>query len=725
METGEKLEEIIMKNAQFQEHALKAMIAVNTAIQNLRLYPANSPSTVKAVEDACQSIMEAFNHGDRLVFSESDGNLLICEEVVSENGQKRLMVEAFIELMIHIGIQHITFSKDIEEVEIKDFLKAVTAKPEVVAREGGLKRIIAAKNLRHILIDYKTDETANEKQSASSEEQSASLQEQNGSSKEVKKINITKTFSPMVHILDHILDDNRKDPVSRHLAASMAHMDIPVLNMVLTQKVEGEFGEKLFGHILDELEDQTLEKIITRMKQMMDAAASDIDQSDSLETNSIRQAYQKVIKTEKGERIENEIKKRQVEERAKKEKQLAELKAGIERIVKGEAETFKDEQLMQSLPATILQMFAKKNEKSAWAIIDGLKTGLASKEKEVRSKVSEALLTIVDGLSSGKRLETLDKLAASLKEWIKLENSSSQGYKKTCDYMGALARAYIQKRQFIAYQSIWETFKAIQNKKIQKDEEIRLLASATLDSITTEEIITALAEELQSVDKEKSDQAARILILFGGDSVDALLDLLEQSHERSIRAKIVQVLSDIGRAAMPAVTEKIDESRPWYYLRNLAMLLGKIGNQDSLNHLRPLLLNKEYRVQREALNSIYAIGGEKRTEILLSVLWTADDRLKVDIVGMLGALKWDMAESVFLEMIESKTLAISKTRNDLVEKICNVLGSIGTKKAVPTLRSIVEQKRSLMGKKSYAEKVRIAAEKALAKIEGKDAADSV
>jgi HEAT repeat protein len=276
----------------------------------------------------------------------------------------------------------------------------------------------------------------------------------------------------------------------------------------------------------------------------------------------------------------------------------------------------------------------------------------------------------------------------------------------------------------IAYQSIWETFKSIRDKEIQKDEETRLLAFATLNSITNEEIITALADELQSRDKDQCDQAARILTQLGGNSVDPLLDLLEQSHDRSKRAKIVQVLSDIGRAAIPAMTEKIDKSKPWYYLRNLAIILGRIGDEGSVNLLRSLLLNKEYRVQREALNSIYAVGGKKRTEILLSVLLTADDRLKVDIIGMLGSLKWDMAESLFLEMIESKNLAISKTRNDLIEKICIVLGSIGTKKAVPTLRSIVEQKRGLIGKRSYSEKVWIAAKKALAKIEGKGGNDS-
>jgi HEAT repeat protein len=50
------------------------------------------------------------------------------------------------------------------------------------------------------------------------------------------------------------------------------------------------------------------------------------------------------------------------------------------------------------------------------------------------------------------------------------------------------------------------------------------------------------------------------------------------------------------------------------------LLFGKIGDENHLKFLRPLLLHEDYRVQREALNGIYDVGEDHRKAILLSAL---------------------------------------------------------------------------------------------------------
>ncbi len=533
---------------------------------------------------------------------------------------------------------------------------------------------------------------------------------------EGNKTFIKKFLSPMVQLLDDLLDDNGKDQVSGHLARAMAVMDMDILSSALTQKLESDFGEKLFQGILHELGDQKLEQLIIQMQTTLKSRATGSAGYDPSPVIDIKRAFKKLTETGKGQKAYNNIKSRRQEERAEKEKEKAELKSRIESIAKGETNAFKDERILRSLPPTVLQLFAQQNE-TAWAVMRGIGAGLAGDDKEIRAGVSEMLLAIVDELHPEKRIEVLDEMQNPLTHWIELENSLTPGYRKICYYLGKLGRHYMRKRQLTGYRSILNTFQQIGSSDSQKDDETRLAVAKALNSMTNEDVLTALIEELQSGDEDRCDQAAGILTQLGDDSVKPLLDLLEKSPDGSTRSRILLVLSDIGQKAVPPVRTDIQTGKPWYYIRNLAKLLGNIGDENCLDVLRPLLMNKEYRVQWEALNSIFAIGGEKRTEIFLSALVTVDDRLKVDIIGMLGDSKWGMAESVFLEMLESKALAASKARNDLSEKICNVLGSIGTKKSVPALISIIEQKRSLIRKRPFNEKVRTAALNAWAKIE--------
>ncbi|MFC1886748.1 HEAT repeat domain-containing protein, partial [Thermodesulfobacteriota bacterium] len=483
--------------------------------------------------------------------------------------------------------------------------------------------------------------------------------------------------------------------------------------------IESEFGEKLFDHILQKVNDEIYERILVNIRRILDDPSPANGPSESLRMDSNKWAYQKMMRTKRGERAQNSIKQKQDEQRAEKEKQIAELKTGLSRIQKGEKDTFRDEQVMRSLPATIIQMYAKGNETAAKVIIDRLGAGLIDEELSIRSNVSEVLLSIFEKLSPPKSLEIIRRISSGLIDWVKLENASNPCYKKICHCLVDLAHDYIQNKEFFEYQSILETFKFIQSSEGQKEKDTQLVASVTLTSITTGDNVNMLVEELQNSDKKSRDDAIYSLVQLGGVSATRLLDLLKETHDLSIRARIVQVLSDIGFDAVPALIKRIHADEPWYYLRNLVLILGKIGNEDNLNILQPLLTHDEYRVQRESLNSIYAIGGEKRAKTLLSLLSVVGDRLKIDIVGMLGTLKCDQAEPALLKMLDPKTSVISRERNDLMEKVCNVLGSIGTEEAVSTLKSIVEQKRSLIGKRIYNEKIQIAADNALTLIQNK------
>jgi HEAT repeat protein len=150
-------------------------------------------------------------------------------------------------------------------------------------------------------------------------------------------------------------------------------------------------------------------------------------------------------------------------------------------------------------------------------------------------------------------------------------------------------------------------------------------------------------------------------------------------------------------------------------LRNMAYILGRIGNETNADILRSLLLHKDKRVNKEALKSLGQIGGNKRGPLLLSFLPQAEGELRINVIEMLGKIRFTEAVPGLLDMLKNKSLIAKDEQISLQEKICNALGTIGSPEAIKTLTEIAESK-SFLGLRSYPEEVKHAAERALANI---------
>jgi hypothetical protein len=694
-----------MDDSAFYEHAFQALTAFNAAIQNLHLYPDSRAVKIGAIQSAYQSIQKVFEHGGPLVFAVVDKKLQICEKILGESDQNTFLVQAFTDLLIQMGVSRITFTKGLEEAEFEALIDAASRKSGDLDRKGGLREIIAEKSIRHILVSFKVDEELAKSQKIFPES--------------IERVDITETFAPMVQTLDNILEGESKEKVAYHLAASMATTDVEILSKLLPEHIESEFGERLFSNILQEMDDDTFEEMVSILKRHIDETRPGTEKIGDAKIEPFRQAYRKMMESDEGLSLKDRLKEKESLEKRNKEKQISNLKTGLNRILKGEIEVFRDQNLMASLPNAITQLFSKGTGKTAWSIINRLGKELLGTDKEIRGIVTETLLDTIDRFSSQRRLEAVERLSNELIGWIKLENASTPGYEKICIHLDSLAQNYLQNKNFSEYHRILKTIRAIQNGSPQKGKESQFDTSVTLNTITSNDILDLLLAEFLTNEEKKREQAIYSLVQMGPVCVPRLLDLLKETRDRSIRAKVVQIITDIGPSAIAPLAEKIREEGPWYYTRNLLLIFGKIGDESHLRFVHPLLTHEDHRVQREALNSIFAIGGEKREDILISLLSTADDRLKTDAVGMLGALKCRRAVPELLGILDSKSYLPSRARSDLEEKVCTVLGSLGTRESIPVLRSIIEPKRGLRMTKSWSEKVQLAADQAIAMIEGR------
>jgi len=732
-----------------QEKAIEAVVIMNTAIINLRMYPPTNAMIVKTIDRLYDMLQTIFEEEDALLLAESERSLLISGEPLSQKNREKPQVAILLVLMINWGIKSIGFNKNLDKRELSLFLEIMGKKPDGVIKEKGLEQLVSEGEMPHIQINQtiyvemgkdreivaglditdediikyittedpdaaldpgKVKEMAKDHEWVSRIFQSAMhhLVDRDGTESNKK---LSESMLQMLRALDKISDHEEKEGLSTLAAKSISDMDADFIAMMMTQNREGLLENRLFDHVIERIEHEKFEDVAVKLHQAFDGESMGGKGFDSEGIEFAQQAYQHLMDTEKGVELLHQIQEKQARKKEEKRNNILEIKEKVHDFLNNLKGGIPDESTAKSLHEMVDTLYSEGETEIAETIIDRLTGKLQSDHSDVRVAASEYLVDILDNLSQERRTDIMTRHQDPLLTWIKSETIPTSALRTICMQLKDLTQSRIRKQQFADSLPILETFRFIASHQIDKDDQIHSIASDTLKEIATADIQEILLEEFRFDKKGQRNEAGRNLVMTAQYSINRLLDLLQEGDASSERGLILNLIPQIGPAAAPAVIERIEESAPWYYLRNLVRLLGRVGSEGHAKILAPLMVYDDLRVQREAFRSINNIGGAFKGEIFLNALSGCDDQLKVSVVTTLGSLKHRDAVKPLVELFKSKLNLSEEMKVDLQEKICLALGSIGDREALPFLTEVSKQS-GIFGFKSYNPKVKTAAGRA-------------
>jgi HEAT repeat protein len=532
--------------------------------------------------------------------------------------------------------------------------------------------------------------------------------------------NLLRDFAQMMGTLDKAIDSADKEKISRHVVKSLADKDIEVLSWVLGQDISGTFANELSARIVDRKNNKSQDPAVQTDHMHSEAESEDaVHEVGGIQSTS--QAPDEPESSDGEEQSQKEIKKTEAE-MEEKAKRLAHFKAGLNGILNGKSKAFKDKQIMQSLPGTVNQLFAKGKFGTAKQIIARLGDALISEDSAVRAAVSEPLARSLDAVPPELRVHTTRELLSNLINWIELETTPSPAYERNSVQLENLAKMLLSQREYDECMPILKAFTPRNPGKSERDEALQAMANRSLTNIATDEIIELLIKDFRRNEGGKGIQAGLCLSKLDSIPVNHLLDALSESKNISDQRRLVQLISQIGHPAVSAVTKRIEKGGPWNFMRNLAVLLGRVGSKADLGLLKKLLDHDEVYVREAALSSIGKIGEEHGGVIVLPYLSSADDEFKIKIVSVLGNLRYRHAVQPLLELIESRHAFASDSRDELEEQICVALGRIGSEDSIRVLSSVAKQKK-FWSVRPFGENVQRAAQKALKQIGANSASE--
>jgi len=383
------------------------------------------------------------------------------------------------------------------------------------------------------------------------------------------------------------------------------------------------------------------------------------------------------------------------------------------------SEIFANSELLSMIPEIIVHRILEGKEPSAIALLRTAARGLAAQDPEIREAAAHVVSRTGARLTVENRYDFFLEALPDLIRWIRIQTLLSPSVKEACRQLQQAASHFIHSRRYESALSSLEALHALSDLEDPNDG-LSTFSHEMLKTVAEPETLRILSDDALKSGPPDSDLAGRCLILLGVYSGIWLLDLLAGASERTQRIRIMTIVSEIGRPLLSAIQKKLTPDNPWYFLRNLTLLLGKFGDETHVERVIPLLEHPDIRVRREALNTLYNIGGPRRRNLLLSALASAEDQLKTPIVIMLGGLRHPEAVEPLLELLKTRPLIPTQARTQLEEAVCKALGRIGESHALPFLKEILEPK-GIKRMASYGESVKAAAKEAVETIEKQQA----
>jgi HEAT repeats len=159
---------------------------------------------------------------------------------------------------------------------------------------------------------------------------------------------------------------------------------------------------------------------------------------------------------------------------------------------------------------------------------------------------------------------------------------------------------------------------------------------AALGRMGDAESVAALVAGLRLASGDDPEPARELLAVLGGGAVRHLLLALATEEDRGARYRLLELLAALGPVVARDAAALLADSR-WYVVRNMLVLLRRVGDPGSLPHVRRATQHPDLRVRLEAIRNLFAFEAAASRDLLRAAIHDPDPRLAGEAIELAGA----------------------------------------------------------------------------------------
>ena len=148
--------------------------------------------------------------------------------------------------------------------------------------------------------------------------------------------------------------------------------------------------------------------------------------------------------------------------------------------------------------------------------------------------------------------------------------------------------------------------------------------------------IAALLEGMRRGPSDDLGPACELLGVLGGGAIRHLLLTLAVEDDRGARHRLLELLAALGPVVARDAAALLTDSR-WYVVRNMLVLLRRVGDPGSLPHVRRATAHPDLRVRLEAIRNLFTFEAAASRDLLRAAIHDPDPRLAGEAIELAGA----------------------------------------------------------------------------------------
>ncbi len=493
--------------------------------------------------------------------------------------------------------------------------------------------------------------------------------------------NLATLFSRFETAVDN---PEKQQRIINQAADKIVSMEDRYVGQILVQRFKGLFGEQLYSRVIEQMSDERIQQLADDLQKISrDPTRSPIDDQELQET------YNYLLKSVREQKIRTVI---DLHKNTGRQQQLAstpsQINASIDALIRGDHSVLADATIALAIPVHIKKLLQRKNDRNLDMLLGQLVAGLQSKDESLSFNAAQGLAGTMQILAKHGQWQRMTRLLPAIERVLRIAVTDTMIIGKSIAALTKLVSFQISQEQFGAAR---DALMCINNPAMLSTATLVLREHAELatNMLVSKQILRQLLHHFFQ-DDERSEEAGRLLAAFGSNAADFLMEQLSQSENKDERIALLQLIEDIGAPAEEALRGALQQPAPWYVSRNIIRLLANIGNPDCFDEIAPYIKRDDIRIKQEVLNAVGKIGGTNKKQFLLKALRETPRQLTGQVVELLGDIPDDRLVVPLADLLDKTSMFQSKRGNELQISICKALGKIGSIKALPTLKSIIQ-----------------------------------
>jgi len=678
------------KNIPVKQELAEAVIELNITRKNVLIYPDGHLQVEQSIKRSMDALNLIFSSREKFTITVAEDALLIGKEYLDP--KNKIFKEFSIPLKQH-EIVSVTFLKGVEKEELLRFLRLIANRPDIVREKGGIKAFAGEYSLANIRIQ----------------------------TVDFSKLHLTEEKEI---IIDRTGDEREKTSAIWHdfvtgLTAgtiSDSEESLPFLDAGQVNPVElarflnkQDFNEEKAGLVFEQF-------ITNQLSDISDGEFA--DQQDLLQMDNLNQLLQNL-----NPEIRNQF-LRAVFDQCNPETETPKGK----KILEGLAENLVVEMLNQAneegkeiSPALMgfvqkmagLNIKDDKNFEELETSFEGSPPDIQPddakelfKREDYEHFVEKEYRDMLKGLGDKTNIQKTDDEAFNLEDHIKTLEDNHLDF-QIARVLTAFMDENIEPITYLEYSKrilsisqkinlegldyfsfLKEIFLTFQMHAIHKTHpELQAIAREYLKEFQKPLFIAMTVSAFDKLEDQENSDASEFLVMLGPKIVPEAVNLYAKKENPKDTAPIIEVMSNFSEMASLEAQKRINDPRPTF-VRNLVVLIRKLGNKKIAASLAGLLNHHDENVKLEALSALLKFKISEAGDLLRQLLRSNQPEVVSNAIRLAGHYRVQETANDLNKMIRRVMLFRSAIEQN--EELINALGSIGNPDTITFLQKILK-----------------------------------